>query len=122
MGILLYVLPLMLFVREEKGLKKNKKIDRVYWWFDGVGGQGPLVQLQNPLRPASELRAVSRWVEFVGNWIKNAYRLNLVSATRRRILACRLSQVKEKRRKTARYLAFKLAWSNELMHVTWFIQ
>lgn len=55
MGILLYVLPLMLFVREEKGLKKNKKIDRVYWWFDGVGGQGPLVQLQNPLRPASEL-------------------------------------------------------------------
>lgn len=55
MGILLYVLPLMLFVREEKGLKKIKKIDRVYWWFDGVGGQGPLVQLQNPLRPASEL-------------------------------------------------------------------
>lgn len=42
--------------------------------------------------------------------------------TRRRILACRLSQVKEKRRKTARYLAFKLAWPNELMHVTWFIQ
>lgn len=47
---------LMLFVREENWLKKiKKKIDRVYWWFDGVGGQGPLVQLQNPLRPASEL-------------------------------------------------------------------
>lgn len=41
--------------RGKRAKKKIKKIDRVYWWFDGVGGQGPLVQLQNPLRPASEL-------------------------------------------------------------------
>lgn len=55
MGILLYVPFFDAFCARAKRAKINKKIDRVYWWFDGVGGQGPLVQLQNPLRPASEL-------------------------------------------------------------------
>lgn len=37
----------------------------MHWWFDGVGGQGLVIQLQNPLRPAFELRAVSRSVAAV---------------------------------------------------------
>lgn len=49
----------------EQKLNKSCEIDRVHWWFDGVGGQGLVIQLQNPLRPAFELRAVSRSVAAV---------------------------------------------------------
>lgn len=63
MGIPLYVPPPPSM--GEQKLNKSCEIDRVHWWFDGVGGQGLVIQLQNPLRPAFELRAVSRSVAAV---------------------------------------------------------
>lgn len=97
MGIPLYVPPP--FITGEQKLNKSCEIDRVHWWFDGVGGQGPVIQLQNPLRPAFELRAVSRSVVAVE--MSESLLADSFFFHRRRVFARRLPQVKEKRRKTA---------------------
>lgn len=87
------------FITGEQKLNKSCEIDRVHWWFDGVGGQGPVIQLQNPLRPAFELRAVSRSVVAVE--MSESLLADSFFFHRRRVFARRLPQVKEKRRKTA---------------------